>query len=41
LGGEGELEARDRRREGVRSIKKIAEWEGFILKIRKARAIKL
>jgi len=29
------LEARDRRREGVGSIKKIAiaEWEGFILKI--------
>jgi len=32
-GGGGELEARDRRREGARSIKKIAEWEGFILKI--------
>ena len=40
-GGRGKLEARDRRREGVGSIKKIAEWEGFILKIRKARAIKL
>ena len=40
-GGWGKLEARDRRREGVGSIKKIAEWEGFILKIRKARTIKL
>ena len=39
--GGGELEARARRREGVGSIKKIAEWEGFILKIRKARTIKL
>ena len=40
LGGGG-LEAWARRREGVGSFKKIAEWEGFILKIRKARTIKL